>query len=66
MIKLHPWPNVEFKGIKNGRAKLSDKDIIEIRKTFNKYNVKELSIKYGISKNQIRLIAQHKAWKHIK
>ena len=53
-------------GSKNCNAKLSEKDVIEIRKkSLNGYKLKELSKIYNVSYDTIRLISKRITWKHI-
>ncbi len=56
-----------LKGVENGKEKLNEKDIFEIREiTKNKkYNVSELSRKYNVSRFCINSIIHRKSWKHI-
>lgn len=50
-------------GSKNGRAKVLESDIVDIRKS--KISTSELAKKYGISYNQLWKIRNGKAWKFI-
>ena len=52
-----------MKGEKNGRAKLTDKDILQIRNSTN--TVKKLSYIYNVSTSLLYQIKLNKAWKHI-
>jgi len=51
------------KGYKNGRAKLSDQDIVAIRKSNSNY--KELAIQYGIHCNYVHMIKRFANWNHL-
>lgn len=48
-------------------AKLSKKEVLEIRKKRNRFEVRlsTLSKEYGVSESQISLIARGKSWKHL-
>lgn len=63
-VKNHLTP---LPGSKNGRSKLSEDNVIEIRKLREELGLsyKELSIKFGISKTIIGYIILRKRWKHI-
>lgn len=52
-----------MKGIKNGRSKLTEIDIIEIRKS--KDTIKKLSYIYKVSTSLLYKIRLNKAWTHI-
>jgi group I intron endonuclease len=53
-------------GIKNGRAKLTENDVIEIRKAHNSgITIKFLAKKYNLSFSTIYSIIKRKLWKHI-
>jgi hypothetical protein len=51
-------------GVKNGRCKLTELDIIEIRNT--KKTLVELSSMYNVTPTAISNIKRYKLWKHIK
>lgn len=57
------------KGEKNARAILSEKDVIEIRKTYipgdKEYGVSALAKKYGVKYGTITKIIGGKLWKHL-
>lgn len=54
-------------GMKHGRSKLSDKDILQIRKLYstNKYTLASLGRKYKVSYQHIKRIVSNKQWNHI-
>jgi len=52
------------KGAVNGRSKLTEKEVLEIRNN-TILNNRELSNKYKVDRKLIRLIRQNKIWKHI-
>lgn len=54
------------KGTKNGQAKLSDQEVIEIRqKHLDGISIKKLESEYAMSNSQIRRIVGRKNWSHI-
>jgi hypothetical protein len=53
------------KGIKNTKSKLSEKDVIEIRKIGKTKKLKEISKEYNIGMSSISEILSNKKWKHI-
>lgn len=55
------------KGEKNGRALLTDLDIIEIRKKYikRKHTLEKLSKEFGVCISSIGRIVNNKHWKHI-
>lgn len=52
------------KGEKNGRTKLTNKDVLEIRIIKN-ISLSKMAEKYGVSKATISRIKSKKSWKHI-
>lgn len=56
------------KGMDNGRSKLSDNNVLEIRKVYqlNRYTYKEIGAMYGVSYHVIFCIIKNKTWKHLK
>ncbi len=56
------------KGTKNVKAKLTEKDVLEIRNLYkDKSNtIKEISTKFGVCGNTIRDVATGRFWSHIK
>lgn len=52
-------------GSKNGRSKLDDQNVIDIRKDYQEKTVKELMKQYSVSKRTIDLILRGKSWTHI-
>ena len=57
----------KIKGVKNGRSKLSEKDVLYILSAdVSRLGArKNLSIKFGVSKTVITNIIKRKIWKHI-
>ena len=59
------------KGEKRYNAKLNDKKVKEMRVLFKNYekykkdNITYLAKKYGVTTNVIRLVVNHKGWKHV-
>ena len=55
------------KGMKHGRAKLTDDQVIEIRKRYvpQRYPFSRLAKEYSVTPKTIRNITQHKTWTHI-
>lgn len=51
------------KGVKNGRSKLTEKQVKEIY--FSNENTKELCLKYGVKDCAIWAIKSRRLWKHI-
>ena len=53
-------------GSKNGRSKLKEDDVLEIRKLKNSgYSYGKLSLKYNVSKTAIIRVVKRKSWQHI-
>lgn len=68
----HAWANQlnkPLQGEKHGNHKLTDEQVIYIKKHYKKldkeYGAKALAVKFGVTKTPILLIAKGKAWKHI-
>ena len=53
------------KGSENNMAKLTEKQVLEIRKLFDKHTIKEISEMYGVSKSCIKQIKHHRTWRHL-
>ncbi|MFB6367189.1 HNH endonuclease [Paenibacillus elgii] len=51
-------------GTKNGRAKLSEDDVIEIRRETKSTNT-ELARRFSVDRKVIYNIRSHKSWKHV-
>jgi hypothetical protein len=60
--KLTPKPPLHI-GVENKQSKLTEEQVIEIRKS--NLNISELSLKYKVSKNSISNVINRKTWKHI-
>lgn len=58
---------VYLKGEEHGRAKLTNNEVIEIRKKFipHKYTYKDLAKEYNVSKQLIGFILTKRNWKHL-
>lgn len=52
-------------GGKNGRAKLNEQQVIEIRNKAASKQIKELASQYQVTPTLIRLIIKRKVWTHI-
>lgn len=61
MVNIH---SLNKKGINNGHNKLTDKQVVYIKKS--KFSVTFLSKKFNVSKTNISSIRNNKTWKHIK
>ena len=64
------WPNGQeykgSKGIKNGGAKLTEHQVIDIRRKHNEgRSNRSLADEYGVSSVQIGYIINRKNWKHV-
>lgn len=59
--------NVVLAGSKHYKSKLTEADVINIRKYYDsgQMKVKELSEKYKVNMNNIDFIIKRKTWKHI-
>lgn len=57
----------DHKGIKNGRAKLREEDVLKIRKSYSagRSTKADIAAKYGVSDVLIGLIVRRKAWRHV-
>ncbi len=55
------------RGENHGRAKVNEKQVLEIRKLYSKktFNQRELSEIYGVDQTLISLIVNNKLWNHI-
>lgn len=49
----------------DSRSKLTEKQVIEIRKIYKKFNQQELADRFKVSRRLIHNIIYKKAWKHI-
>ena len=56
----------QAKGETNGRAKLPDSAVREIRDLAGRFTQREIGEMYGVSQQQISLIINNKTWKEIK
>lgn len=52
-------------GVKNGRVKLTEKDVIEIRRLSSTMSGYAIAKKYGIYQTTVSKILTRKLWKHI-
>jgi hypothetical protein len=52
-------------GINNGRSKLTEKEVLEIRNLKSSKTYKELSLMYNVSFSTIKDIISKRNWKHI-
>lgn len=53
------------RGIKNGRAKLTEKDVLKIRKLLKKYSISEVARQFMMGKTAISDIKHRRMWVHI-
>jgi hypothetical protein len=65
----HPTPE-KMRGSNNGRAKLTDDDVREIRRlykrtSYRRSNTNELASKFGVCSNLILHIISRKRWPHV-
>lgn len=61
----HKFPDKKPIGEKNGRALLTEKDVIEIRNRTDK-KAKDLAIEYGVRAITVREAKSGRTWAHIK
>jgi len=65
----HYWrrnPEAVLRGERNGGAKLTEADIVEIRRLYDTgLLMREIAVKFGVGKLQIGLIVNRKHWKHV-
>lgn len=54
-------------GIKNGRATFNDKEILEIRRLYNKENISiaEIALRFNSKSSTIGNIVHNQTWKHL-
>jgi predicted XRE-type DNA-binding protein len=54
-------------GENNGRSKLMESDVLEIRKLFSdkKMNYRQVAENFGVTKSAVWAIVHNKTWKHI-
>lgn len=52
-------------GSKHGMAKLSEKQVLEMRSLSNSVSWDDLALKYNVTRNTVSLIARRKIWTHI-
>ncbi len=52
-------------GIKNFKAKLTEKEVLQIRRLHRKLNIKELIDIYEVDESTIRRVIKRETWKHI-
>lgn len=65
---IHSFNNglSDYKGEKNGRAKLTNNQIKEIKKLINnKIKLKDIALQFNVHPNTISEIKRNKKWKHI-
>ncbi len=55
------------KGTENGKAKLTEENVLRIRELYStgNYYQRELAVKYKVSRSQIKEIVNRKQWRHI-
>lgn len=52
-------------GIKNGRAKLTEQQVYEIKYSNFKMSYREIGVMYGVDKTSVYDIRNNRSWKHI-
>ena len=57
--------NLKPKGENHGSAKLSEKEVLEIRNINNSLPIRDIAKKYNVQKCTIEKILKRKTWKHI-
>lgn len=62
---FHLRPDEVPKGEKHGMAKLTEADVLEIRRLADSHSHGELGKQYGVHRSLIRLIVLRKNWTHI-
>jgi hypothetical protein len=65
---FHKGDTIIRVGTKNGRAKLTDKDVLEIRRLSRlngKESVSELARRYRVQRSAIRAVIHGDTWKHL-
>lgn len=65
-----PGPLDSAKGEQHGMSKLTDKQVLQIRRryrriSYHRTNVKQLAIEYGVSRNMISRIVSGRNWAHV-
>lgn len=55
----------QAKGIKNGRAKLTESEVLEIRSIYPELSYEKLAKKYNVSRFVTYAVVKRKTWKHI-
>ena len=58
-------PRSDQTGENNHASKLSENEVLEIRKEYKKTNAYEISNKYGISPSYVKDVALGRRWKHL-
>jgi hypothetical protein len=53
------------RGAQNGRAKLTEQDVIEIRRLANTISLGQIAAKFGVTRTAIRLIVNHTNWSSV-
>lgn len=62
-----PAPNNPSYGVKNGSAKLTEDQVVEIRRLYatGKYRQKDIGAEFGVSQRTISLITRNEHWRHV-
>lgn len=53
-------------GVKNGRVKLSEAEVLEIRDLYPLFTQSEIGLMFNVDQSTIHLIVKRKNWKHLK
>jgi hypothetical protein len=55
----------DLRGIHNGRAKLTEKDVLTIRGVYGRATVNEIARRFGLNRSAVYKILSGKRWKHL-
>lgn len=57
--------SLHYKGSSHGRSKLTEQDVIQIRKSHPEFNQNQLARMYGVTGTNIGAILKRETWTHI-
>lgn len=57
--------NTDNKGIRNGKAKLTEKEVRRIRRMAKNNSPMEIAHTFGLHEKHVIRIVKHKSWKHV-
>lgn len=66
LIHAHQTGLTDNRGSKNGMSKLTENEVIEIRKLNGSMNQRDIANKFNVSQSAIYNILARKTWKHVK